>query len=59
MASHNYLIDKEKNHIGKRVNVVNLINDAKILKKKKKRKNIIVAAATLFILAVSGFVISL
>ena len=58
MYSKDYLIPK-KNNIEKTINVIDLMNKAKIAQKKEKRQTILVAAIAASALAISGFVISL
>lgn len=58
MYSRDYLIHK-KHSEKKSINVVDLMNKAKIAQKKERRQTILVAAIAASALAISGFVISL
>jgi len=60
MALYNYLTSKsDRSNVRKPINVIDLMNKAKLEEKKEKRHNLVVAAAAISALAISGFIISL
>ena len=59
MASQDYLIKKNYRNISKSVNVVDLMNVAKLREKKEKRYTAFVSVAALSALVISLFIISL
>ena len=60
MALYNYLTSKsDHNNVRKPINVIDLMNKAKLEEKKEKRHNLVVAAAAISALAISGLIISL
>ena len=59
MASYDNWAQKSQVYRNKSINVVDLINRAKFQEKKEKRSNVFFAISAAFILAISGFIISL
>ena len=59
MASYKYLSSRKSHVTYNSVNVVDLVNRAKLEKNKEKKKTIMIAAAAISALAISGIVISL
>ena len=60
MALYNYLTSKnDHSNVRKPINVIDLMNKAKLEEKKEKRHNLVVAAAAISALAISGLIISL
>ena len=59
MASYNYMTSKDTTKFRRNVDVVQLMNKAKVERQKEKKKNMYIVAATVSALAVSGLIISL
>ena len=59
MASQDYLEQKKRDYVSTSVDVVDLMDAAKLEEKKEKRHTILIATAALSALVISGFIISL
>ena len=59
MATQDSIAQKSQEYTRKTVNVVDLINLAKLEEKKEKRTTLVIAAVAISFLAVSGLIISL
>ena len=60
MALYNYLtLKNDRDNVRKPINVIDLMNKAKLEEKKEKRHNLVITAAAISALAISGLIISL
>jgi len=58
MSNTKYEPRLEDRQLNKNVNVVDLMNKAKIQEKQQKKQNVVIAAVAVSVLAVAGLVIS-